>query len=65
MKANVVAIIRNSPIFPVKKLTAEKEFEFDENDNVFSRLAKVRKYFYETYRVSRFMDVEIIKVTWL
>lgn len=65
MKAGVTAIITNSPIFPVKKITAVKEFEFDESDNVFSRLAKVRAYFYKTYRVDKFMDVEIIKVTWL
>lgn len=65
MKAKVRAVIRNSPIFPVTKVTAEKEFEFDEDDNVFSRLVKVRQYFYKTYRVSRFMDVEIVEVTWL
>lgn len=65
MKFKVIAKIYNSPIFPVKTITAEKEFEFEEDDNVFSRLAKVRAYFYKTYRVDRFMDVEIIKAVQL
>ena len=64
MTATVKAKIRNSPIMPVREFTAVKDFEFEETDNVFYRLAVVRKYFYETFRISNFMDLEIKEVVW-
>lgn len=59
MKFIVTAKIENSPIIPLGEITAEKEFEFSEDSNVFGRVYDVRTYFKRTYKTD---DVEIIKV---
>lgn len=58
MKFIVTAKITDSPIMPVKSFTAEKEFEFLDNSNVFGRVYEVRKYFKTTYKTD---NVEITK----
>lgn len=58
MKFIVTAKIKNSPIFPVREFTAEKEFEFSEDSNVFGRVYDVRKYFRETYKTE---DIVVIR----
>lgn len=58
MKFIVTAKITDSPIFPVKTFTAEKEFEFTEDTNVFGRVYEVRKYFKNTYKTE---NIEIAK----
>jgi len=62
VKAKVIAKIKNSPIIPAKVFTAEKIFDFDDNDNVFGRIYEARRYFREKYRVE---DVELISCEWL
>ena len=62
MKFLVTAKITDSPIFPVRELTAEKEFEFSEDSNVFGRVSEVRKYFKTTYKTD---NVEITKAVQL
>lgn len=62
MKFIVTAKIKNSPIFPVRELTAEKEFEFSEDSNVFGRVSEVREYFKTTYKTD---NVEITKAVQL
>lgn len=59
MKIIVKAKITDSKIFPVKTLTAEKEFTFPDNANVFKRVFDIQKYFSETYQTSH---VEIVYV---
>lgn len=62
MKFIVTAKITDSPISPVRELTAEKEFEFSEDMNVFGRVYEVRKYFKSTYKTD---NVEITKAVQL
>lgn len=58
MKFIVTAKITDSPIMPVKIFSAEKEFEFANDSNVFGRVFEVRKYFKTTYKTE---NVEIVK----
>ena len=58
MKFKVIAKITDSPVMPAKTVTAEKEFEFSEDSNVFGRVYDVRKYFKTKYKTD---NVEIIK----
>jgi len=62
MKFLVTAKITNSPIMPVRELTAENEFEFSDDSNVFGRVAEVREYFKTTYKTD---NVEITKAVQL
>jgi hypothetical protein len=62
MKFIVTAKIKNSPIFPARELSAEKEFEFSEDSNVFGRVAEVRAYFKTTYKTD---NIEITKAVQL
>ena len=55
----VTAKITDSPTMPVKTFSAEKEFEFSADSNVFGRVADVREYFKTTYKTD---NVEITRV---
>ena len=50
MKFIVTAKITDSPMMPVRTFTAEKEFEFSNDSNVFGRVYDVRKYFKTKYK---------------
>lgn len=58
MKFLVTAKITDSPVVPARTITAEKEFEFSDDSNVFGRVYDVREYFKGTYKTN---NIEIIK----
>lgn len=62
IKFRVTAKITDSPIMPAKTFSAEKEFEFSADSNVFGRVSEVRKHFKTTYKTD---NVEIINAVQL
>lgn len=63
MKAKVTAIVKNSPIFPVKEMTVEETIDFPDNENVFGRALFFRQHYKNKY--GNDIDLNIESVEWL